>query len=140
MEETVCEKWKFYNFLVSGIKKLIRDSRITNPQFRLCNLSPSVFNTWFSFSLDQHNYETSNSTQDNLIKLFYKTKRYGKYSITVSAVESWNKIQKQKICYLEIYPPIKLKQLSVIFILNHINNSLIMQKLWDFNKRNYCNY
>ena len=95
----------------------------------LNNLSPSVFNTWFSFSSDQHNYETSISLQ-GLIKPFYKTKIYGKYSITVSAVESWKKIQKQKICYLEIYPPIKLKQLSVIFILNHINNSLIMQKLY----------
>ena len=31
----------------------------------------------------------------NLIKCFYKTKRYGKYSITVSVIESWNKIQKQ---------------------------------------------
>ena len=61
----------------------------------LNNLSPSVFNTWFSFSSDQHNYETSSSTQGNLIKLFYKTKRYGQYSRTVSAVESWNKIQKQ---------------------------------------------
>ena len=50
---------------------------------------------WFSFSLDQHKYETSRSTQGNLMKLFYKTNRYGKYSITVSAVESWNKIQKQ---------------------------------------------
>ena len=27
--------------------------------------------------------------------VFYKTNRYGKYSITVSAVESWNKIQNQ---------------------------------------------
>ena len=61
----------------------------------LNNLSPSIFNTWFSFSSDQHNYETSGSTQGNLIKLFHKTKRYGKYSITVSAVESWNRIQKQ---------------------------------------------
>ena len=61
----------------------------------LNNLSPSVFNTWFSFSSDQHNYETSRSTQVNPTKLFYKTKRYGKYSITVSAVEAWNKIQKQ---------------------------------------------
>ena len=59
----------------------------------LNNLSPSVFNTWFCFLSDQHNYEASGSTQGNLIKLFYKTKRYGKYSITVSAVESWNKIQ-----------------------------------------------
>ena len=61
----------------------------------LNNLSPSIFNTWFSFSSDQHNYETSSSTQGNLMKLFYKTNRYGKYSITVSAAESWNKIQKQ---------------------------------------------
>ena len=41
----------------------------------LNNLSPSVFNTWFSFSSDQHNYETSSSTQGNLTKLFYKTNR-----------------------------------------------------------------
>ena len=61
----------------------------------LSKLSPSVFNTWFSFSSDQLNYETSNSTQGNLTKLFYKTNKYGKYSITVSAVESWNRIQKQ---------------------------------------------
>ena len=59
----------------------------------LNNLSPLVFNTWFSFSSDQHNYETSSSTQGNLMKL--KTKRYWKCSITVSAVESWSKIQKQ---------------------------------------------
>ena len=61
----------------------------------LNNLSLSVFNTWFSFSSDKHNYETSSSTQGNLMKLFQKTIWYGKYSITVSAVESWNKIQKQ---------------------------------------------
>ena len=57
------------------------------------------------------------------MKLFYKTNRYGKYSITVSAVESWNKIQKQlKNMLLKDLSPIKLKQL-VIFILNHINDS-----------------
>ena len=61
----------------------------------LNNLSLSVFNTWFSFSSNQHNYETSSSTQGNLIKHFYKTEKYGKYSITVSAVESWSKMQKQ---------------------------------------------
>ena len=32
------------------------------------NLSLSVFNAWFSFSSDQHNYKTSSSTQGNLIK------------------------------------------------------------------------
>ena len=90
----------------------------------LNNLSPSVFNALFSFSSDQHNYETSSSTQGNLTKIFYKTNRYGLYSITVNAVELWNKIQKQQKIYdLKIYAPIKLKQLLVIFILNHINNS-----------------
>ena len=38
------------------------------------------------FSSDQHNYETSSSTPGNLIKLFYKTNRYGKYSIALKAV------------------------------------------------------
>ena len=76
----------------------------------LNNLSPSIFNTWFSFSSDQHNYETSSSTQGNLMKLFYKTNRYGKYSITVSAVESWNKIQKQlKDLLLRDLSPNKIK-------------------------------
>ena len=60
----------------------------------LNNLSTSAFNTWFSFSSDQHKYETSSSTQGDLIKLFHKTNRSGKYSITISAVVSWNKIQK----------------------------------------------
>ena len=76
----------------------------------LNNLTPSVFRTWFSFSSDQHNYETSSSTQGNLTKLFYKTNRYGKYSITVSAVESWNKIQKQlKDILLKDLSPRKIK-------------------------------
>ena len=38
----------------------------------LNNLSPSVFNTWFSLSSDQHNYETSSSTQGNLIIFFIR--------------------------------------------------------------------
>ena len=57
----------------------------------------------------------------------------GSNSITVSAVESWNKIQIQlKDLLLRDLPPppIKLKQLSKIFFLNHINNSQIMQKLY----------
>ena len=40
----------------------------------LNDLSPSVFNTWFSFSSDQHNYEISSFTQGNLIKRFIRQK------------------------------------------------------------------
>ena len=76
----------------------------------LNNLSLSVFITWFSFSSDQHNCKTSSFTQGNLIKHFYQTKRYGKYSITVNAVESWNKIQKQlKDLLLRDLSPNKIK-------------------------------
>ena len=54
----------------------------------------------------------------------------GKYSITVSAVELWNKIQKQlKNMLLKDLSPIKSKQLSLIFILNHINNSFDHAKI-----------
>ena len=34
------------------------------------------------------------TAQGNLMKLFYKMNRFWKYSITIRAVESWNKIQK----------------------------------------------
>ena len=95
----------------------------------LNNLTRSSFSTWLSFSSDQHNYETSSSTQGNLTKLFYETNRYGKYSITVSAVESWNKIQKQlKDMLLKDLSPRRIKTIVSNFILNHISSSLIMQK------------
>ena len=78
----------------------------------LNNLSLSDFTTWFSFSSGHHNYETSSSTQDNLIKIFYKTKRYGKYSTTVSDIESWSKIRKQlKDLILRDLSPCKIKKI-----------------------------
>ena len=37
-QKTIHEKWVFYKFLIGGIKKLICDSRITNPysNYDLC--------------------------------------------------------------------------------------------------------
>ena len=117
---------------------LFKESSILKFQDKIClgnilfvnkslnNLSPSVFNTWFNFSSDQHNYETSSFTQGNLTKHFYKTNRYEKYSITVSAVESWNKIQK------ELKNMLLKNQLLVIFILNHINNIIRQKCVYDF--------
>ena len=49
------------------------------------------FNTWFIFSSDQHNYETSRQCN---IKPSSRTNKYGKYSIIASAVDLWNKVQK----------------------------------------------
>ena len=62
------------------------------------------------------------------MKLFYKTNRYGKYSITVSAVKLKNKIQKQ-------LKDILLKDLSLTnFYFKSLITHLIMQKysLHDF--------
>ena len=58
------------------------------------NLLPSLFNNWFLFSSDQHNYETSWSSLDNLHKPSYKTNTYGKNSIVISAINAWNNSQK----------------------------------------------
>ena len=55
----------------------------------------TAFNTWYSFSSEQHNHQTSRSRQCNLIETSFETNRYGKYLITADAVELWNKIQKQ---------------------------------------------
>ena len=51
------------------------------------------------------------------------------YSITVSPVESWNKIQKQlKDMLLKDLSPKKIKTIVSNFYLHHISSSLIMQK------------
>ena len=56
--------------------------------------------------------------------ILYEINRYRKYTITASAAGSWKKNPKNdyKTRYLKIYPPTKLQHLSVIVILNHINN------------------
>ena len=62
---------------------------------KVMSATPSVFNTWFSFSSEQHNYEISSSRHCNLKKSSYNTNRCGKYSIIASAIKSLSKIQKQ---------------------------------------------
>ena len=107
---------------------LLKQSSILKFQDKIClenvlfitkslnNLSPSAFNTWFSFSSDRHNYETSSFTQGNLTKRFCKTNKYGKYSIIVSALELWNKIQKQlKNILLKDLSPNKTKTVDSNF-------------------------
>ena len=59
-------------FKQNSILKFQDKIRLENILFvskSLNNLSPSFFNTWFSFFSDQHNYETSSSTQGNLMKI-----------------------------------------------------------------------
>ena len=55
------------------------------------NTLPSIFNNWFTFCSDIHNYNTSASSTGKLFKTSFQTNLYGKNSI--SAVHAWNKIQ-----------------------------------------------
>ena len=49
--------------------------------------------------------------------------------MTVSPIESWNKIQKQlKDMLLKDLSPRKIKTIASNFYLNHVSSSLIMQK------------
>ena len=50
------------------------------------------------------------------------------YSLTFIDLYEQNQKTTKK-CYLKNCPPIKLKQLSLSFILNHINNSFYQTKI-----------
>ena len=74
------------------------------------NLLPSLFNNWFVFSSDAHKYNTSWSSNDKLQKYSYRTKTYGKNSIIIRAIESWNNSQNNlKTIYLSLLTPSKVK-------------------------------
>ena len=76
------------------------------------NLLPSLFNNWFVFSSDTHKYNTSWSSNDKLQKYSYRTNTYGKNSIIISAIESWNNSQNNlKTISLRLLTPNKIKLL-----------------------------
>ena len=57
------------------------------------SLLPPVFNNWFTFCSNVHNYETTSSATCKLFKPSFRTNMYGKNSITVNAIDAWNKAQ-----------------------------------------------
>ena len=69
------------------------NSTFINTKSSNVNLPP-VFNHWFTFSSDSHNYETSSSSKGLLKIKTVNTKKYGRAAMTNNAVSSWNNIQK----------------------------------------------
>ena len=51
----------------------------------------SIFDGWFTLCSDIHNYDTAASSTVKLFKPSIKTNLCGNNSITVSAVNAWNK-------------------------------------------------
>ena len=84
---------------------------------------PPIFNHWFTFSSDSHNYETSSSSKGLLKVKTVNTKKYGREAMTNNAVLSWNYIQKIFASHvLRDFSYSKLKSLLVkYFVIIFIN-------------------
>ena len=55
------------------------------------SILPPVFNSWFTFCSNIHNYETTSSATCKLFKPSLRTNIYGKNPITINATNAWNK-------------------------------------------------
>ena len=126
-------------FKKSSILKFWDKVNLENPLFvskSINNLLPSLFNNWFLFSSDQHNYETSWSSLDNLHKPSYKTNTY----IDVSAINAWNNSQKFLKISLRHLSPNKIKKiLSDAYFANYWNE-LSTFRYFKFMLDNFSNF
>ena len=91
-------------------KILIENIIFINKSFN--SLLPPIFKSCFIFCPDVHNYHTVSSTADKISKPSYRTDSYGKNSITIGAINSWNKTQHQfSNLSLKKFSPTKIKSL-----------------------------
>ena len=87
------------------------------------SLLPPTFKSWFSFCSDPQNYHIVSSTADKIFKPSYRTYFYGKNSITLVAINSWNKTEHQfRDLSLKMFSPTKVKILPLPF--NKLKNAL----------------
>ena len=85
---------------------------------------PPIFNYWFTFSSDSHNYGTSSSSKGLIKVKTVNTKKYGRESMTNNAVSSWNNIQKIFSSHvLQDLSYSKLKSLLVKYFLKAYSNN-----------------
>ena len=85
---------------------------------------PPIFNHWFTFSSDSHNYETFSSSKRLLKVKTVNTKKYGRKAMTNNAVSSWTNIQKIFSSHvLRELSHSKLKSLLVKYFLKSYSNN-----------------
>ena len=101
-------------FKSNHILKLEDKILIENILFINNNLLPAIFKNLFTFCSDVQNYQTVSSTSDKIFKPSFRTDSFEKYSITIGAINSWNKIRYQfRNLSLKTYSPSKLKGYSL---------------------------
>ena len=110
--------FKYNQILTLKDKILIQNILFINKS--LNNLLPPIFKNWFILCSGVHNYQTVSSTPDKIFKPSYKTDSFRKISITIGAINSYNKNQYQ-FCNLSLktYSPSNIKSLHSK---NHIEN------------------
>ena len=102
--------FKSKNILKLEGKILIENVLFINMSFN--NLLPPIFKSCFTFYSDLHNYHTVSSFADKIFEPSYRTDSYGKNSITLGAINSWNKTQHQfSDLSLKTFSPTKIKSL-----------------------------
>ena len=57
------------------------------------SLLPPAFNNWFTFCSNIHNYITIRQPHPKLFEPSFRTNLCGKNSITINAIDAWNKAQ-----------------------------------------------
>ena len=101
---------KYNHILKLKDKILIENILLINKSFN--NLLPPIFKSWSTFFSDVHNYQTVSSTADKISEPSYRTDSYRKNSITIGAIDSWNKTQHYfSNLSLKTYSPTKIKSL-----------------------------
>ena len=74
------------------------------------NKLPSIFNNWFTFSSCFYQYETPFATKGHFKVPSVKRTSYGKGTITIMVVKTWDDIEKKtKDVLLNSFSPTKLK-------------------------------
>ena len=86
------------SFLFSKLKLLKFNDKVVFENVLLISkfiisLLQSFFNNWFTFCSNIHNYETTSSAICKLFKHSFRSNLYAKNTITIKAMEAWNKAQ-----------------------------------------------
>ena len=88
-------KSKWWNFLIKLKLKIAFSSSNNKLQQITNNKLTAIFNSWFIFSSNSHNYEISFATKGHLKILTVTTATYGKEAFINMATKAWNNIQSQ---------------------------------------------
>ena len=76
----------------------------------LNNMLPTLFKNWSHFCYNIHHCSTTSSVEGHLPKKSFRTNNFGKLSVTVSAIDLWNKVQYQmRDIALKDHRPSKIK-------------------------------